>query len=242
MNRIFLTAEWRWLAMINYSIDPAILHPHVPAGTELDQHNGVTYVSVVGFRFLNTRLFGIGVPFHQNFDEVNLRFYVRRRVGGEWRRGVVFVRELVPRIAIAAIARTMYGEPYSALPMRHEIEAAETHVSAMFRWRRKGRWESMFVVATGESAAVAAGSEEEFITEHYWGYTDRRGRPSEYQVQHPRWRIWRSLDSGFYADVPTLYGSQFAECLSQRPVSAFIAEGSPVSVRWRSGIPTPLPG
>ncbi len=74
----FLTAEWRHLAMLNYEIDPVILRPFVPSGTELDSWNGKTYVSIVGFLFLKTRVRGLAIPFHQNFEEINLRFYVRR--------------------------------------------------------------------------------------------------------------------------------------------------------------------
>jgi len=31
----FLTARWRYLAMLNYEVDPAILRSRVPVGTEL---------------------------------------------------------------------------------------------------------------------------------------------------------------------------------------------------------------
>jgi uncharacterized protein YqjF (DUF2071 family) len=234
MNRTFLTAEWRHLAMLNFRIDPAALRPFVPAGTELDDYHGVTYVSVVGFRFLKTRVFGIGFPFHRDFEEVNLRLYVRRRAGAEWRRGVVFIRELVPRRVIAFVARRFYGEPYTALPMRGTIEATGAGVRAEYAWKRSGHWEKLHVAGTGAPLAIGAGTEEEFITEHYWGYTDRGGRSGEYQVEHPRWRVWRGTDSGLNADIPGLYGDRFAESLSKPPLSAFIAEGSAVTVRFNS--------
>jgi uncharacterized protein YqjF (DUF2071 family) len=110
-GRIFLAAEWRNLVMLNYRVDPGILERFVPRGTAVDSFQGSTYISVVGFQFLRTRLFGrLAIPFHANFDEVNLRFYVRRKEGEEARRGVVFVKEIVPRRAIAAVARFSYGE------------------------------------------------------------------------------------------------------------------------------------
>ncbi|HTO08358.1 MAG TPA: DUF2071 domain-containing protein, partial [Myxococcota bacterium] len=121
LGPVFLTAEWRDLAMLNYEIDPAVLEPRVPAGTELDAWSGRTFVSVVGFRFLRTRVLGVPVPYHVDFDEVNLRFYVRRKSGADWRRGVVFVKEIVPRRAIALVARVAYAENYVAHPMRHSI-------------------------------------------------------------------------------------------------------------------------
>jgi uncharacterized protein YqjF (DUF2071 family) len=165
----FLTAEWRELAMLNFEIDAATLRPLVPAGTELDDHDRITQVSVVGFRFASTRMLGLAVPGHTNFDEVNLRFYVRRRTAGEWRRGVVFVRELVPRRAIAWMARWCYNEPYQALPTRHRLEYRSDGVPAIVRyeWCRNGRWEGLELCARGEPTLPAPGSEAQFITEHY---------------------------------------------------------------------------
>jgi hypothetical protein len=231
MNRIFLTAEWRYLAMLNFAIEPAVLRPFVPPGTELDAWRGVTYASVVGFRFQKTRVFGIAFPFHTDFDEVNLRFYVRRKAGAGWRRGVVFIRELVPRAAIAFAARAIYGERYSAFPMRHRIDISDSSIRTEYAWRRSGRWESLHAAGTGAPLPIESDSEEEFITEHYWGYTARRGRCGEYEVEHPRWRVWRATESSFEADISTLYGDSFVESLSAAPLSAFIAEGSAVTVR-----------
>ena len=228
---IFLTAEWRYLVMLNYAVGRDVLLPLVPPGTELDFFGDRTFLSVVGFHFKRTRLFGIAIPLHSEFEEVNLRFYVRRRTDVGWRRGVVFVRELVPRRAIAFIARTFYGEPYSALPMRHSIEQSGARVRVEYAWRRSGLWESLRAVGTGQPQTVASGSEEEFITEHYWGYTARGARCNEYQVEHPQWRVWRAVEATLDADVSGLYGERFVESLSTRPTSAFIADGSPITVR-----------
>ena len=124
-KRPFLTAQWRHLAILNYLVEPSLLGGLVPRGTELDAWQGRTYVSVVGFLFLNTRILGVPVPFHRHFEEVNLRFYVRREAEDGWRRGVVFVKELVPKRAIAWVARAVYNENYVAVPMGHEIVRAE---------------------------------------------------------------------------------------------------------------------
>src|SRR5690242_18659576 len=187
--------------MLNYAVDPKILEPMVPPGTELDFDNGQTFLSVVGFLFLNTRLLGLPIPLHRDFEEVNLRFYVRRKSADTWRRGVVFVRELVPRVAIATVARVFYGEPYTALPMRHAITDNETGVSVEYGWRRGRKWEEIRMTASpGQPQSVAAGSHEEFIIEHYWGYTANR-QTSEYRVEHPRWRIWPATTATLKADV-----------------------------------------
>jgi len=230
----FLTANWRYLAMMNFVVDPKILEPLVPPGTELDFHEGQTFLSVVGFLFLDTVVLGLPIPRHRDFEEVNLRFYVRRKNLDDWRRGVAFVRELVPRPAIAIIARTFYGEPYSALPMRHLVEHKDGRVLAEYQWRRGKHWETLAMTATDDAQNCRAGSHEEFITEHYWGYTARRAGLSEYRVEHPRWRFWPAVTSRLEADVETLYGREFVETLSATPASAFIAEGSSVAVMRRS--------
>jgi uncharacterized protein YqjF (DUF2071 family) len=220
--------------MLNFIVDPRILETLVPPGTEIDYENGETFVSVVGFLFLDTRLLGLPIPLHRDFEEVNLRFYVRKKSADTWRRGVVFVRELVPRRAIALVARAFYGEQYVALPMRHAIVDDGGRVSAEYSWRRGKKWESLKVTATGEPQAIPAGSHTEFITEHYWGYTCVQAGCSEYRVEHPRWKTWNADSFEFRADVATLYGEQFAETLNSQPRSAFIAGGSAISIERRS--------
>jgi uncharacterized protein len=229
---VFLTAEWRDLVMLNYEVDPALLRDYVPRGVELDAFQGRTYVSLVGFRFLRAKLLGLlAVPFHTNFDEVNLRFYVRRREGGELRRGVVFIRELVPRLAIAYLARLAYGEKYDSCPMRHKISRTETAISLAYRWLFDDERFRMSAAASGAPTYVAENSVENFITEHYWGYSARAdGASVEYRVSHERWRIWTAADAEFEGDVAGSYGIEFREILRRKPDSAFIAEGSPVAV------------
>lgn len=229
----FLTAEWRWLVMLNYEVDPALLRPLVPAGTELDAWGGVTYASVVGFMFLRTRVMGIPIPFHRDFEELNLRFYVRRKEPEGWRRGVVFVKEIVPKPAIAIVARVVYNENYVALPMRHRTAlTSEAGGVVEYGWKHRGRWDSVRAEVRGPAQPLEAGSEAEFITEHYWGYAAQRdGGCVEYQVEHPRWRVWRAESAALDCDVAALYGPAFAEPLTAAPRSALVADGSPIIVR-----------
>jgi uncharacterized protein YqjF (DUF2071 family) len=231
----FLTAEWRHLAMLNFDVDPAVLRPLVPEGTELDAWQGRTFVSIVGFLFLNTRVLGVAIPFHRDFEEVNLRFYVRHKASDGWRRAVVFVKEIVPRVAIALAARALYGENYVAVPMSHRIErdiggaAAVRRVS--YSWRFRGRENRMELSVENDADDVVQESDVEFITEHYWGYARRRGgRTTEYRVAHPRWRVRTGTAARLDCDVAALYGSQFVECLKASPASAFLADGSEVAV------------
>lgn len=218
--------------MLNYEIEPAALAPYVPQGTEFDLWNGRHLVSVVGFLFLKTRVFGLAIPFHHNFEEVNLRFYVRRKAEDGWRRGVVFIKEIVPRAAIALAARKLYNEPYIALPMAHRIEAESNSVKSVdYSWHFGGRQNSLQLTTRGEAQPPAEASEAEFITEHYWGYNAQRdGSTLEYRVEHPRWRVYDVADAKLACNVAGLYGEQFRESLNHKPSSAFLAEGSAVTV------------
>jgi len=240
--RVFLTGEWRYLAMLNYRVDPALLAPYVPRGTTLDQWQGTTYVSLVGFLFRDTRVLGIPLPLHRDFEEVNLRFYVRREVAGEVRRGVTFIREIVPRAAIAVVARLAYNEPYVALPMRHTIgarnDADRAPRTIRYEWRQRAGWSALTVEASGIAGALAPGSEAEFITEHYWGYTRQRdGGTVEYHVTHPRWRTWAVSSAAVQGDLAELYGARLGDVVRRPPDSAFLAEGSAIAVH----LPTRLP-
>lgn len=228
MTRVFLTAEWRHLLMVNFEVDPALLTPHVPRGTTLDTFDGRTLVSVVGFRFLNTRVLGVPIPYHRHFDEVNLRFYVVRKRAGEWLKGVVFVKELVPRRAIAWTARRLYNENYVALPMRSRVSVPGL---VEYAWRRDAAWEAVSARVAGDAFLPDPASEEAFVSEHYWGYVRQRdGGTVEYQVTHPQWRVWRCEDARLECDVAALYGAPFAAALAARPVSAFLADGSAIAV------------
>ena len=232
-RRPFLTAEWRDLLLLNYPVERTALEPLVPPGTVLDTYRGVAYVSVVGFRFLNSRVLGLAVPFHRDFEEVNLRFYVRRLADGDWRRGVVFIKEIVPKPAIAAIARAAYNERYVSLPMRHLLTraASGTLTALEYQWDFNGRPNRMQAEVFGESLEPAPGSLEEFITEHYWGYVIQRdGGCVEYEVEHPRWRIQRTNGATFDCDAAKLYGPPFGASLGAMPTSAFVSEGSAVTV------------
>ena len=227
-RRAFLTAEWRHLAMLNYEADPASLLPHVPAGTKLDLWQGRALVSVVGFRFLQTRVLGVPVPFHRDFDEVNLRFYVRREaLDGQVRRGVVFLRELVPRAAIAGLARLAYNEPYQRASMQSEVVAGNDRPRVRYSWRMGGRWYGIAAEATEGPQAAGDGSEEQFITEHYWGYTAQRdGSTIEYEVAHPSWRVWPARGT-LDADPDAL---RRLPSVGHAPHSVLIADGSAVTV------------
>jgi uncharacterized protein YqjF (DUF2071 family) len=229
----FLTAQWRNLVVLNFDVDATLLLPFLPAGTELDFWNGRTFLSLVGFQFLDTRVLGVAIPFHRNFDEVNLRFYVRRKTAEGWRRAVVFIRELAPRRAVAWTARLLFGENYLTVPMRHHVELANDDPSALARvayhWAQGGHDYELSLAISGHGRPAAHGSLEAFIVEHYWGCSGGPGRRTiEYGVEHPRWNLWPGHSARFDGDAVRLYGAPLAAPLSAPPASAFLADGSPV--------------
>ncbi|RZJ64441.1 MAG: DUF2071 domain-containing protein [Flavobacterium sp.] len=227
----FLKAQWRHLAFANYEVSPDVLQPYLPAGTELDLWNGKCYLSLVAFLFLETKVFGVKVPGHVNFEEVNIRFYVKRLDGNEWKRGVVFVKEIVPRSAIAFIANTFYREKYERLPMMHEFSESDNSKTYKFGWRKNVKWNSFSVDTKKSSADILEGSETEFITEHYFGYSRQTAATSfEYEVKHPRWQQFEVTDYKIDVDFEAVYGNDFAFLKDLEPVSVFLADGSNISV------------
>jgi uncharacterized protein YqjF (DUF2071 family) len=230
-NMSFLQAEWRKLALANYEVDPQVLKEHLPFGTELDLWHGRCYVSLVGFMFLNTKLLGVKIPFHVNFEEVNLRFYVKRLEGGVWRRGVVFIKEIVPKPALTFVANTIYKENYETLPMRHQWQENGVNRTVTYQWKTKTRWNLFEVTASNTATPIENGSETEFITEHYWGYAKvNKNKTNEYEVTHPRWLKYELLDFRIDADFELTYGESFGFLNKRKPTSVMLAEGSEITV------------
>lgn len=229
---IFLKAKWQNLIMINYEIDPLILLPHLPPLTELDTYNNKALVSVVGFMFNDTKVFGLRWPFHTNFEEVNLRFYVKHFNGTKWKRGVVFVSEIVPSPVISFFANQLYREHYSATRMKHKQIIDKDEMLLSYEWLHRKKWNSMHVTAGLLPTDIKAGSEEEFIFEHYWGYNRYNTITTiEYGVEHSTWQVHPVKDWKLNCNVASLYGKKFVPYLSAKPSSVFLAKGSEVLIR-----------
>ncbi|WP_374462421.1 YqjF family protein [Chryseobacterium sp.] len=228
----FLKAEWRKLAIINYEISPEILLPYLPKGTELDFYKGKCYVSLVGFMFLNTKLLELPIPFHRNFEEVNLRFYVKKKEKRTWKRGLVFIKEIVPRPALSFVANTIYKENYHTMPMKNLIHQKEDELLIRYSWKDKN-WHSIQIIAENTPKPMEENSEFEFITENYFGFTKKGNTTSEYEVYHPKWDYYAIKDHQLDIDFQKNYGNDF-ECLNhQNPISVMLAEGSEVQVKTK---------
>ncbi len=237
MPQSFLTAEWRNLLMANYQIEPSILQKYLPCGTELDSFNDVHYVSLVGFLFKNTRLKGLSIPFHRHFEEVNLRFYVRHKDEGVWKRGVVFIKEIVPQRMLTFVANHIYNEKYSTHRMKHIWTNDGNNLEVEYYWKVRRDWNYIKAVADLKTVSVKKDSEEEFITEHYWGYTFVSNNcTGAYEVTHPKWNIHKVRSYQIKCNVKELYGDDFVNALAQEPASVFLAEGSLVNVMGKTKI------
>lgn len=232
--KTFLKAEWQNLIMANYEVDPIVLEPYLPSGVELDYFEGKTYVSLVGFLFKDTRIFNVPVPLMGTFEEVNLRFYVLRKIGNEIKRGVVFINETVPSKIVAFMANTLYKEHYSVVPTKHSFEVKESYKEIEYQWKVKGIWNKLLVTASSEKKDMVKGSFEAFIFEHYYGYTKlNEHNSSEYRINHPSWKVYGVNTFEINCNFVAFYGAAF-ECLKHtKPYAVFLAEGSEVSVDWK---------
>ena len=233
-SKIFLSARWEYLAMFNYEVDIAVLQPHLPPYTEIDLFNGKAIISVVGFLFNSTKVMGIKWPGFINFEEVNLRYYIKYFDGKKWRRGVGFISEIVPQFLVAGMANLFYNEHYSTAKMNHTISFENNVLQATYRWKKKNQdWNSMWLKADTVLQDMHPGSEEEFIFEHYYGYNKLNSKTSiEYSLEHPRWQVYPVKDYKLNCDVEKIYGAAFVPFIENvQPVSVFLAKGSDVQVK-----------
>lgn len=234
MTDTFLSARWENLIMANYEAHPEVLKPYLPNGVEIDFYNHKTYVSLVGFMFKQTSLFKIPIPFMGTFEEINLRFYVKRTDGAHVKRGVVFINETVPYKPVAWLANKLYKEHYIAIPTKNSIVLTDSAKNIKYEWKVNKLWNHLYVNAASEKEQMATGSMEEFIFEHYYGYTKINNQLSqEYKVNHPRWEVNKVLDYSIHCDFTSMYGNDFSFLNSQNPHSVILAEGSPVTVKWK---------
>ncbi len=233
-REVFLSAQWRELILLNFEVPSLILQDYLPAGVEVDNWNGQTLVSLVGFSFAGTSILGMSLPWASDFEEVNLRFYVKRTVVengiSTQRRGVVFIREIVPFSSIATTANLFYGERYTRLPMKHETKISGQSKEVSYQWNDKGGVCAIRASFEGDPYPLEKGSLAEFITEHYYGYAKKSSLTStEYEVEHPPWRVWPDSNIRVEGDYGRFYPEVFRPYL-KKPHSMFIAEGSPIRV------------
>ncbi len=232
--RNFLTAKWENIIMANYPVDQDMLKPYLPHGVELDLYKGKAYVSLVGFMFKNTKLFNIPILGLGTFEEVNLRFYVTRKEGNVVKRGVVFINETVPYKIVAWIANILYKEHYTVIPTSHKITLHDNIKKIEYLWKVKNNWNRLSVLAEVKSEPIEIGGFEEFIFDHYYGYTKINNLTTEeYIIEHPQWRTNNILEFDVNCDFEEMYGKKFGFLNISAPSSVMIVDGSFVAVKWK---------
>jgi hypothetical protein len=228
--KTFLTAEWRKLVNLTYEVDAALLEEYLPDGLTIDTTlNGKAHVSLVAFDFTNTRVKGIKIPFHVNFPEINLRFYVRY----QGHVGVVFIREYVPRFWIAEVANRIYNEPYKCIPMQSVISFPDAgqKIQTQHQFKISGNTFQITASAVNKLLLPSDTSIEHYFKEHEWGFgKNHSGKTMCYRVEHPVWQIYPFENFKINIDFGKVYGSKWAFLNKKEPDYKVFAEGSAVSV------------
>lgn len=227
MSQPLITAAWTNIAVVTWEVEPDLLAPYVPPTLSLNLRDSMAFVSLVGLQFSNLRVRGVRVPGHQHFDEINLRFYVRKT----GYQGVTFIREYAPRPLAALMARILYSEPYRAAPVRGRITADEATIVAGYEIDYGGRT-SQFSL-TGQRPPVRPDNTtlEHFLLEQHWGFTTTRGgQMMRYEVEHPVWHIYPIVSYTLDFDFAAVYGPKWAVLGESEPRSLVLATGSDVTI------------
>ncbi|MFA7383633.1 MAG: DUF2071 domain-containing protein [Desulfurivibrionaceae bacterium] len=227
----FLTAQLSRLILLNYEVNPSLLAPRLPTYTELDFYDHRAFVSLIGLHFSKPRIYGLPLPFYREYAQVNLRFYVRRRIErGNWRRGVVFIGQIVPHLPVAWAARSLFHENAVARNMDEaNLSQSRNAMTTEYGWRSGGQRYFIRAVYPDHPVLPEPGTVEEFLLERYWGYTRQQdGGCLEYRFSHPPWRICKAVEAETSPGLGDFYGPPFAGLFGKQPNSAFAANGSEV--------------
>ena len=225
-----ITLDWQHLLTATWAVHPSLLAPMVPARAILDLWNGDALLSLVGMRAVNVRVSGLPVPLHQDFDQISMRFCVRREVAGETRRGLVFVKQIVPSASMTLVDRLLYHANYVNAPTRHDIEPGEQGWTS-YEWLVGERWNRFSAVRAGAAVAPAEQSIEEFISHRPWAYSRQAdGSTLESCAEHPRWEVWPAQEMLLDCDVAPLFGVEYVPVFASQPIATFVAVGSTVAL------------
>lgn len=229
----FITANWQRLILLTYDVEPFLLEDYLPKGLELDVYKGRTFVSFAAFDFLDTRVKGVKIPLHVDFPEVNLRFYVKQRLNdGQVRRGVVFIKEFVPKPCIATVANRFYNEPYTTIKMESFHELDEDNLTIIHRFKKDKIEHDLKFIVENKPYFPSKDSSEFYFKERQWGFGRSKSEQlTMYRLEHPTWRIY-PLKTRFEMDIhfDKLFGDNWAVLNGKLPFNIMVTEGSPVKV------------
>lgn len=235
MKTHLLRAEWNNIIMANYAVPKELLLPYVPYKTELDFFESETYVTLAGFMFLNTQMLGFDIPFHSNFEEVTLRFYVKSTRGLAAKRGVVFIKEIVPKYAITLLANTVFGQNYMTLKMKSFHQDMGDHMETAYEWKHLDKWNKLTAKAGKRSTPIRQNRFNEFIADHYYGFRKNgETKTYQYEVEHELWETFNVIDYSVNCDFGSLFGNEFSILNKEKPKSVFMLKGSEIRIHPRT--------
>ena len=228
-----ITAKFSELVAVNFQIDPKILEPRVPRGLELDFFHDETYVSLVAMMLRDVRVWGIPIHIATGVEKFNLRFYVRRRLGDEIRRGSCFIKDYVSSGSAAWILGSLYKSDFHKMKMKHDNSGfdglADSVPSADYSWKVNDNWNRLRVKGLNRIQNTGRDTKHGFFLDHDYEYAQRKGKTLEYSSSRPKWTIWNAAQASFQCDVKQLFGLEFAKALGRRPASVFLSRGSDVT-------------
>ena len=230
-----MRARFSELVALNFSIDPAILQPLVPRGLELDFFKDETYVSLIAMMLRDVRVFGFPIHIASGFEEINLRFYVRRRVGDSYRKGACFLKDYVSGAAAAWVLGRIFKAEFGRLKLKHKnsgFDPKEENAipEVDYQWKVDDHMNRVRVKAREKVQRMGADTKVGFILNHNNEYSCRNGKTLEYAMARPQWVVWNAAQANFTCDVRKLFGPEFEKPLSRRPASVFVTSGSEVVI------------
>ena len=233
-QKVLMTARFSEVVAVNFQIDPKVLAPRIPKGLELDFYKGETYVSLVAMMLRDVRVWGIPIHIATGFEELNMRFYVRRKDGDGYQRGACFIKDYVSSGAAAWILGSLFKADFHKIKMKHDntgfADDGESVPSVDYRWKVGDHWNRLRIKARSKVQKTGSDTKVGFILNHNNEYSSRKGKTLEYRATHPTWTVWDAAQANFTCDVKTLFGQEFEKPLSKRPASVFVASGSDFTI------------
>jgi uncharacterized protein YqjF (DUF2071 family) len=174
---------WDDLLFAHWRVSAAAVREHVPAGLEVDEHDGSAWLGVTPFAMTGLRARGLlPLPFVSSFLELNVRTYVTH----EARPGIWFFSlDASSQLAVEA-ARRLYRLPY----FRARIAMRRLGDRVVYECARgDGRAFSGSCEPVGEPAPARAGSLEHFLVERYCLYAEDQGRLFRAEIHHRPWPL-----------------------------------------------------
>jgi hypothetical protein len=223
-----MTASWKRLINMTYAVSPELLLPHVPAGVTLDCIDGKAFVGLVPFSFENVTMNRLRIPFHQSFPEINLRFYVKHRLG----RGVVFLRECAPKRAVVWLARKKYNEPYCCKKMKEKVRMFTdgTFSVAHSLWSN-GIKNTVEVTARTTPVFPDKNSSAHYFKELELGFGIAHNKQTMlYRIHHPEWEVFPVVSYALNMNFGAVFGEKWAFLSAEKPLDVSLVKGSAVTV------------